>query len=142
MGNHRSKQKHDTSCKPPEIDLALPTQATFNDGESSFKRTPDNSCKPPELDLILPAQATFNGGQPSLKRTPDNSGKPPLKLTCYFQHRQHSMMEDQLSRKHLTTAANPPEVDLTLPTQASFNDGQSSFKRTPDNSCNPPLKLT
>ena len=38
------------------------------------------------------------------------------------------MMEDHLSERHLTTAANPPEVDLTLPTQATFNDGHSSFK--------------
>ena len=51
------------------------------------------------------------------------------------------MVEEQLSRKHLTAAASPPVVDLTLPTQATFNDGQSSFKRTPDNSCNPPPEV-
>ena len=48
------------------------------------------------------------------------------------------MMEDQLSNGHLTTAANPPEVDLILPTQATLNDGRSSFRKTPDNSCKPP----
>jgi len=48
------------------------------------------------------------------------------------------MMEDQLSKGHLTTAANPPEVDLILPTPATLNDGRSSFRKTPDNSCKPP----
>ena len=33
-------------------------------------------------------------------------------------------MEDQLSKRQLTTAAPPPEFDLTLPTQATLNDGK------------------
>ena len=32
------------------------------------------------------------------------------------------MMDNHLSKGHLTTAANPPEVDLTLPAQATFED--------------------
>jgi len=66
----------------------------------------------------------------------------PLKLTWHFQHRQHSMVDNHLPKGHLATAAPPLEVDLLLPAQATFNDGRSTFKRTPDNSCNPPLKLT
>jgi len=52
------------------------------------------------------------------------------------------MLENQLSIKHLTTAANTPKAGLTLPTQATFNDGRSTFKKkhlTTDAS--PPLKL-
>ena len=37
------------------------------------------------------------------------------------------MMENHLSKGHLTTAANPPEVDLLLPAEATFNGGESSF---------------
>ena len=62
----------------------------------------------------------------------------PLKLAWHFQHMQHSMMDNHLSKGHLTTAANPTEVDLILPTQATFNDGRSSFRKTPDNSGPPP----
>ena len=44
------------------------------------------------------------------------------------------MMEDHLSERHLATA----EVDLLLPAQATLNDGRSTFKTTPDDSCKPP----
>ena len=37
------------------------------------------------------------------------------------------MMENRLSKGHLTTAATPPEVDLLLPAEATFNGGDSSF---------------
>ena len=78
MDNHLSKGHLTTAAPPHEVDLLLLAEATFNDGESSFKKTPGNSCKPPhEVDLILPAPATFHGGEPSFKRTPANSGKTP-----------------------------------------------------------------
>ena len=37
------------------------------------------------------------------------------------------MMEKHLSTGHLTAAANPPDVDLLLPAEATFNGGESSF---------------
>ena len=37
------------------------------------------------------------------------------------------MMDNHLSKGHLTTAATPPEVDLLLPAEATFNGGESSF---------------
>ena len=50
------------------------------------------------------------------------------------------MMDNHLSKGHLTTAANPPEVDLTLPTQATFEDHLSKGHLT--TAANPPMKLT
>ena len=48
------------------------------------------------------------------------------------------MMDSHLSKGHLATAATPHEADLLLPAEAALNDGEASFKRTPDNSCKPP----
>ena len=36
-------------------------------------------------------------------------------------------MENHLSKGHLATAANTPEVDLLFPAEATFNGGESSF---------------
>ena len=66
------------------------------------------AANPPEVDLTLPTQATFNAGQSSLKKKHKTTAANPLKLTWHFQHRQHSMMENHLSKGHLTTAATPP----------------------------------
>ena len=63
---------------PHVVDLTLPTQATLDDGQSSFKRTPDNSCNPPEVDLTLPTQATFNDGQSSFKKKHLTTAATPL----------------------------------------------------------------
>jgi len=98
MEDRLSRQRLTTAASPPRVVvLTLPTQATFNDGQSSFKKK----------HLTTAAN--------------------PLKLTWHFQHRQHSMMENHLSKGHLTTAATPPEVDLLLPSEATFNGGESSF---------------
>ena len=108
MDNHLSKGHMATAASPPEVDLTLPTQATFNDGQSSFNRTLDNSCN------------------------------PPMKLTCYSQQRQHSMMEKASFKRTPDNSCKPPEVDLILPAPATFHGGEPSFKRTPANSGKPP----
>ena len=86
MDNHRSKNTHANSCKPPEIDLALPHKQHSMTENHLSKGHLTTAATPPEVDLLLPAEATFNGGESSLN-----------------------------SKGHLPTAAHPPEVDRTLP---------------------------
>ena len=52
------------------------------------------------------------------------------------------MKDNHLSTGHLTTAATPHEVDLLLPAEAPFNDGESSFKKGHLTTAANPLKLT